>query len=75
MDFADIDSSDVSVTVREGCVVLEGTVPVRSMKYEIEDIAATTLGVSDVENNIRVPGASRFSTSPDCGIVLTSHPE
>jgi hypothetical protein len=55
MDIADIDSSDVSVTVREGCVVLEGTVPVRSMKYEIEDIAATTPGVVDVENHIRVP--------------------
>jgi hypothetical protein len=55
MDLSDIDSSDVSVTVRSGCVVLEGTVPVRSMKYEIEDIAAQTLGVCDVENNIRVP--------------------
>jgi hypothetical protein len=55
MDIADIDSSDVSVEVREGCVVLEGTVPQRSMRYEIEDIAATTLGVTDVENHIRVP--------------------
>jgi hypothetical protein len=55
MDISDIDSSDVSVQVRDGCVVLEGTVPVRSMKYEIEDIAATTLGVTDVENHIRVP--------------------
>ena len=55
MDISDIDSSDVSVTVRDGCVVLEGTVPVRSMKYEIEDIAATTLGMTDVANNIRVP--------------------
>ena len=55
MDIGDIDSSDVSVTVRDGCVLLEGTVPQRSMKYEIEDIAATTLGVTDVENNIRVP--------------------
>ena len=55
MDTSDIDSSDVSVTVRDGCVVLEGTVPVRSMKYEIEDIAATTLGMTDVANNIRVP--------------------
>jgi hypothetical protein len=55
MDIGEIDSSDVSVQVRDGRVILEGTVPQRSMKYEIEDIAATTLGVSDVENNIRVP--------------------
>jgi hypothetical protein len=55
MDIADIDSSDVSVQVRDGCVLLDGTVPVRSMRYEIEDIAATTLGVTDVENHIRVP--------------------
>jgi hypothetical protein len=55
MDISDIDSSDVSISVHDGCVVLEGTVPVRSMRYEIEDIAATTLGVTDVENHIRVP--------------------
>jgi osmotically-inducible protein OsmY len=35
--------------------VLEGTVRERFMKYEIENIAATTLGVKDVENNITVP--------------------
>ena len=55
MDISEIDSSDVEVRVHEGRVTLEGTVPVRSMRYEIEDIAAETLGVSDVENNIGVP--------------------
>jgi hypothetical protein len=55
MDISDIDSSDVTIEVRDGCVSLEGTVPVRSMRYEIEDIAATTLGVTEVENHIRVP--------------------
>jgi hypothetical protein len=55
MDVDDIDSSDVEVRVESGCVKLEGTVPERFMKYEIENIAATTLGVEEVENNIRVP--------------------
>jgi hypothetical protein len=55
MDISEIDVSDVSIEVRDGHVTLEGTVPQRGMKYDIEDIAATTLGVTDVENNIRVP--------------------
>ena len=55
MDLSDIDSSEVEVLVESGRVKLEGTVPERYMKYEIENIAATTLGVEDVENNISVP--------------------
>jgi hypothetical protein len=55
MDIDDIDSSEVEVHVRQGRVILQGTVPERYMKHEIENIAATTLGVSDVENDIRVP--------------------
>jgi hypothetical protein len=55
MDIEDIDSSDVEIHVKESCVRLEGTVPERFMKYEIENIAATTLGVEDVVNDIRVP--------------------
>jgi hypothetical protein len=57
MDISEIDVSDVSIDVHDGHVTLEGTVPQRGMKYDIEDIAATTLGVTDVENNIRVPRA------------------
>lgn len=55
MNIGWIDSSDVEVRVHEGRVILGGTVPERSQKYEIEDIAAQTLGVEDVENNISVP--------------------
>jgi hypothetical protein len=50
---SDIDVSDVSVDVHEGVVTLSGTVPVRAMKYAIEDIAAHCLGVSDIENRLR----------------------
>jgi BON domain len=55
MDIGDIDASDVEVHVRDATVVLEGTVPERRQKFDIEDIAAATLGVTDVENHLRVP--------------------
>ncbi len=49
-----IDSSDVTVEVREGVAVLSGTVPERWMRHEIENIADSCMGVQDIENNIRV---------------------
>ncbi len=54
-----IDSSEVTVSVKEGRVTLEGSVPTRSMKHAIEDLADYTAGVQDVDNRIRVerPGA------------------
>jgi osmotically-inducible protein OsmY len=58
MDIGDIDSTDVEVRVDSACVKLQGTVPERWMKFEIENIAATTLGVEDVANDISVPRRS-----------------
>jgi hypothetical protein len=49
-----IDSSEVTVEVSGGKVLLEGTVPDRRMKHAIEDIAAACLGVEDIDNRIRV---------------------
>ena len=49
-----IDSSDVTFEVRDGVVVLEGTVAERRSRYSIEDAAAACQGVVDVENRIRV---------------------
>lgn len=49
-----LDVHDVSVEVRDGRVMLDGTVPERGMKYQIEDAADNTWGVKDVENRIRV---------------------
>ena len=57
-----LDVSDVSVTVSNGCVRLEGTVPDRDMKHRIEDTADSCWGVQDVENRIRV---RRRDTQPD----------
>lgn len=59
MESAHLDSSDVTVTVREANVTLEGTVPERWMKHAIENIAITSWGVVDVENRITVPRRAR----------------
>jgi len=57
MQSYDIDSSDVTVQVSGGKVVLEGTVPSRHMKHAIEDVADAAPGVQDVDNRIRVKSA------------------
>jgi len=49
-----LDSSEVSVAVKDGVVTFSGTVPVRWMRHEIENIADSCIGVQDIENNIRV---------------------
>lgn len=59
---ARIDATEVTVEVRGGRVMLEGTVPERRMKYLIEDTAAACLGANDVENRIAV---ARREQSPE----------
>lgn len=49
-----IDAGEVSVEVKDGNVKLEGTVPERSMKHRIEDIAEECPGVKSVDNRVRV---------------------
>ncbi|HEX6095687.1 MAG TPA: BON domain-containing protein [Thermoanaerobaculia bacterium] len=50
----DVDASDVEVSVREGVVMLEGTVRERQAKRIAEDICESVRGVKDVQNNLRV---------------------
>jgi osmotically-inducible protein OsmY len=50
----DIDSSEVTIQVSGGRVLLEGTVPDGYMKHAIEDLADAAPGVQDVENRLRV---------------------
>jgi hypothetical protein len=54
VDARGIDPSDVTIEVKDGVVTLYGSVAHRQMKYWIEDIAADTFGVKDVENKLRV---------------------
>lgn len=50
----DVDASDIEVTVREGVVLLDGTVNERHAKRITEDICESVRGVKDVQNNLRV---------------------
>lgn len=61
-----IDAGDVSIDVRDGRVILEGSVPERRMKHAIEDLAEGCAGVQDIDNRIRVvrAGESREGGSP-----------
>jgi hypothetical protein len=49
-----IDSSEVTVSVKDCKVILEGTVPDRHMKHAIEDLVDAAPGVQDIDNRIRV---------------------
>jgi hypothetical protein len=49
-----IDFGTLRIEVRDGRVLLNGTVRERRMRYAIEDVAAHCSGVRDVENRIRV---------------------
>jgi osmotically-inducible protein OsmY len=72
MQAYDIDSSEVTVQVQGGKVVLDGTVPSRYMKHAIEDIADGAPGVQDVDNRIRVTSSgNRWGTSQDAGSVAS----
>lgn len=50
----DIDASDVELEVKDGEVTLSGSVPERRMKYLAEELAENSMGVREVNNQIRV---------------------
>jgi hypothetical protein len=49
-----IDSSEVTVEVKDGKVMLDGTVPQRGMKHALEDLIDSLPGVHDIDNRVRV---------------------
>ena len=53
MRSSELDASEVWVHVKDGNVSLEGSVPERFMKHQIEDMAANCPGVKHAENKLR----------------------
>jgi osmotically-inducible protein OsmY len=50
----DLDVSDVEVDVKDGEVILQGTVRSRWAKFYAEDLAAGIFGAHDVVNELRI---------------------
>jgi hypothetical protein len=51
-----IDASNIEVVVKEGEVILSGTVSSRGLKRRAEDLAEMASGIAHVQNNLRVEG-------------------
>jgi hypothetical protein len=71
---ADIDASEIEVSVQNGEVTLEGTVENRQMKRAAEDCAEAVSGAQQVHNRLRVQSnqesgrdEGRFASSNDEG--------
>ena len=62
-----VDCSNITVAVSSGVVTLEGTVPERHMKHQVENIADDCSGVKDIDNKLRVSQIDRVH--PDDGVV------
>jgi osmotically-inducible protein OsmY len=58
-----VDASNISVTVNNGEVTLEGTVATRLQKRRAEDCAEDVSGVRNVQNNLRVHERSTWDRS------------
>jgi osmotically-inducible protein OsmY len=63
MQSGHIDPSEVTVEVQNGKVTLEGTVPERRMKHQIEDLVDDCPGVQDIDNRVRVSRGESGATS------------
>jgi BON domain-containing protein len=49
-----VDARNILVDVRDGAVTLRGTVQQRRMRYAAEDLVAAVLGVTNIENQLKV---------------------
>jgi len=74
-----IDASDVSLEVKDGKVTLEGSVPSRQTKHNIEDLVDHVFGVKDIDNRLRVgqssgTGQDPAQSAPSTGGASTGKP-
>jgi hypothetical protein len=59
-----LDPSDVEVAVRQGEVLLTGSVATRAQKRLAEDIADRVFGVTEVQNHLRVQRSGETGQTP-----------
>lgn len=64
MDDGRLDATEIEVTVQDGEVTLNGTVPERFAKRHAEDVAERASGVKHVQNNLRVAATGQAAGSP-----------
>lgn len=62
MEDAELDASDIEVTVKKGEVTLQGQVGNRQDKRRAEECAEMCAGVVDVQNNIKIRSATSASS-------------
>lgn len=60
-----VDARNIQVTVKEGEITLDGTVPTRQQKRRAEDCVEDISGVRHVQNNLRVQESSDWDRSDD----------
>jgi osmotically-inducible protein OsmY len=76
-EHAYLDASDIEVAVKDGEVILSGTVTHRRDKRAAEDLAEDVSGVKNVQNNLRVseirtPSTAGLATAPNVKSASTS---
>lgn len=62
-----IDATNIVVTVKDGEVILEGTVPDRDQKHYAEEAVEEIHGVTDVQNRLRIQTPQDNLTSTNTG--------
>lgn len=61
---SEIDASEIEIEVKEGMVILSGTVESRQIKRLVEDTIEAVSGVQDIKNDLRVMAKTESSPRP-----------
>ncbi len=67
-----VDASEVELEVKAGEVTLTGTVPSRTMKWQLENLVESVGGVTDVNNQLRIKREELSGSKPTDGMSGSS---
>jgi osmotically-inducible protein OsmY len=67
-----VDARGISITVSNGDVTLEGTVPSKMQKRRAEDLVDDLSGVKNVQNNLRVQESTSWARDTEAGTTSAS---